>query len=348
MDEIQLLHDIVSIPSVTGREQELASFLLDFFSDVGINSWIDKAGNVVGEIGRGHPSMVLLGHLDTVPGYIPVRIENGRLYARGAVDAKGPLAAMISAAIRGMSRDDFPHLLIIGAVEEEGSSKGAKHVVSYLDEPDYVIVGEPSGWNKITIGYRGSWVLTYQATTEIEHSANGTENALEIMVTFLHQARQLIFEFYQHDTLFESVTPSIIDFKTETDGLQLTVTSTVQLRIPPRVDTSQVIQKLQAIDEKIRIIEQSIIPPVMVPRSSSLARSFARVIRQHQEKPIFTKKLGTSDMCILAQHWSCPIVSYGPGNPSLSHTPRESIDLSEYQNGIEVLYQVLKTLATNY
>ena len=66
----------------------------------GLRAHIDAAGNAVGEIGTEGPLVVLLGHMDTAPGHVPVRREGDLLYGRGAVDAKGPLAAFICAAAR--------------------------------------------------------------------------------------------------------------------------------------------------------------------------------------------------------------------------------------------------------
>ena len=59
---------------------------------------IDNVGNVIATKGSGRPIMLLCGHMDTVPGRIPVRIENGYLYGRGASDAKSSLIAMLLAA----------------------------------------------------------------------------------------------------------------------------------------------------------------------------------------------------------------------------------------------------------
>ena len=77
----------------------LADYLAVAMADLGFQAHIDGVGNVIGVLERGPgPTLMLLGHLDTVPGQLPVRSEHGRLYGRGAVDAKGPLAAMICAA----------------------------------------------------------------------------------------------------------------------------------------------------------------------------------------------------------------------------------------------------------
>ncbi|MBV9788770.1 MAG: M20/M25/M40 family metallo-hydrolase, partial [Chloroflexi bacterium] len=97
---IALLHDLVAIPSVSGDERAAVEYLVAQMAALGFTATIDGAGNAVGAIGEGRPETVLLGHIDTVPGVIPVRQEAGRLFGRGAVDAKGSLAAFVIAAAR--------------------------------------------------------------------------------------------------------------------------------------------------------------------------------------------------------------------------------------------------------
>ena len=67
-------------------------------TNMGFEVGKDAIGNVIGVAGVGQPVILLCGHMDTVAGHLPLRIEEGKIYARGAVDAKGPLAAMIMAA----------------------------------------------------------------------------------------------------------------------------------------------------------------------------------------------------------------------------------------------------------
>ncbi|NIU62369.1 MAG: M20/M25/M40 family metallo-hydrolase, partial [Pseudomonas stutzeri] len=62
-------------------------------------------------------------------------------------------------------------------------------------------------------------------------------------------------------------------------------------------------------------------------------------------KPRFKLKTGTSDMNVVGPAWGCPIVAYGPGDSALDHTPREHIEIEEYQRGIEVLARALEALA---
>ena len=95
---VDLLTRMVKIYSPSGSEGEISKFLAAEMEKLGFRVHRDEVGNVIGEIGEGSPVVLLCGHMDTVEGEIPVRVEDGQLYGRGSVDAKGPLAAMIVAA----------------------------------------------------------------------------------------------------------------------------------------------------------------------------------------------------------------------------------------------------------
>ena len=137
----ELLEAVVRIPSVTPEEEEAAERLVDFFEAHDREVWIDEIGNVRAPADDG---VLLTSHIDTVPGDIPVRIEENddgeeELWGRGSVDAKGPLCSMAVAAVRtGAS--------FIGVVGEEVDSRGSRYVIEDREaEPDAVINGEPSG-----------------------------------------------------------------------------------------------------------------------------------------------------------------------------------------------------------
>src|SRR5437016_9437989 len=115
-DDIELLRGLVEIPSVSRREGDAVEWLVARMAERGFRASVDDAGNAVGEIGDGPVHVVLLGHVDTVPGDIPVRIENDELVGRGAVDAKGPLAAFVAAATTPVNG---VRVTVVGAVEEE-------------------------------------------------------------------------------------------------------------------------------------------------------------------------------------------------------------------------------------
>src|SRR5215475_10184461 len=98
MSEFETLVGLVAQYSPSGCEGGAVEWLVAQMKLLGYNgAFIDEAGNAVGVMGRGPKQVILLGHIDTVPGEIPIHIENGILSGRGAVDAKGPLACFVDA-----------------------------------------------------------------------------------------------------------------------------------------------------------------------------------------------------------------------------------------------------------
>ena len=101
---IRLVEGLVAIRSHSREEAEASAWLVSQMRRAGYDrAFVDEAGNAVGELGPPDAArtLVLLGHIDTVPGNIPVRIESTPdgdvLYGRGSVDAKGPLATFVAA-----------------------------------------------------------------------------------------------------------------------------------------------------------------------------------------------------------------------------------------------------------
>ena len=100
---VALIRGLVAIPSWSRQEARASAWLVEQMRANGYErAFVDEAGNAVGELGdpSAARTIVLLGHIDTVPGHIPVRIEPSAegdvLFGRGSVDAKGPLATLVA------------------------------------------------------------------------------------------------------------------------------------------------------------------------------------------------------------------------------------------------------------
>ena len=87
---VRLLTNLLGIYSPSGKEEDIGNFLADEMTKLGLQVGKDNVGNVIGNIGEGTPVILLCGHMDTVAGHVPLRVEEGKIFARGAVDAKGP------------------------------------------------------------------------------------------------------------------------------------------------------------------------------------------------------------------------------------------------------------------
>ena len=71
--EIMLLREMLEIYSPSGDEEEISSYLVVKFRALGFRAHQDSVGNVIGSLGSGETEIVLLGHMDTVGGFLPVR-----------------------------------------------------------------------------------------------------------------------------------------------------------------------------------------------------------------------------------------------------------------------------------
>ena len=334
-DARQLLIDLVSIPSLSGDEAEAAERLASFFEAHDREVWIDAVGNVRAPA---DDSVLLTSHIDTVPGDVPVRVEDGTLWGRGSVDAKGPLAAMAVAAVRtGVS--------FVGVVGEETDSRGARHLVTDRDEPDVVVNGEPSGWDALTLGYRGFLAGTYVATSESGHSSRPEPNAIQDAIAWWSKVEDA-FETDEWTNVFEQVTTKPVGFDggISDDGLSVEATMDVQLRIPPDRTIDEVREIADGLLESGTVHWKEPIPPVMESPRTAVARAFRAAIRRAGGDPRLLRKTGTSDMNLYAAAWECPMATYGPGDSSLDHTPEEHLELDEFDKSAAVLSDVAASL----
>jgi [amino group carrier protein]-lysine/ornithine hydrolase len=338
--EITLLRRMVEIPSVTGDEAELAGFLAATMSANGFRARVDEVGNVVGEIGDpAGPLIMLLGHIDTVAGTPPVRMDGERLYGRGAVDAKGPFATMICAAARAAGVAGA-RLVLVGAVDEEGGSRGAVHLLDRY-EPDAVVIGEPSGVDCVVLGYKGVFRFDYEVTRPLTHSSSAEEKATEVAAAFWQELRARLADRYPDGPLFDRAIPTLIAFEGDLERARLCVSC----RTPVDFDIVALRAELREMagDAQITIIERT--AAVRSPRTDPVARALAAAIRRRGATPVTKLKLGTSDMNVVSQRWTAPMATYGPGDSRLDHTPDEHIDLRDYRTAIGVLAEALPEIA---
>lgn len=339
-----LLERLVSIPSPSGQEAEAAAFLADWLAGHGFEASVDESGSPVGVRGQGPRQIVLLGHIDTVPGQIPVRREGRRLYGRGTVDAKGPLAAFAVAAARVRVPPGCT-LVIVGATEEEApSSRGARAALRRW-RPAACLVGEPSNWDRVTLGYKGRLNLTWRWRGPLAHSASPVptpaERALQAWRAIESWTAQVN---HGRERTFDRLDATLMSLNTRTRGYQGQATLRAVFRLPPDLAPAWVETALRA-----RLTTGSVecnghTPAYVAAKNTSVARALLAAIRQQGGRPRFVYKSGTSDMNLAGPAWGCPIAAYGPGDSRLDHTPEEHLDLNEYLRAIRVLEGALARL----
>jgi LysW-gamma-L-lysine carboxypeptidase len=341
--DIDLLHGLVAIQSLSGGEANAVAYLCDEMRKRGLAAGPDAAGSAVGTIGNGDRTVVLLGHIDTVPGDIPVRIEDGVLHGRGSVDAKGPLATFVAAAGRAAERLNVT-IKVVGAVGEESiGSPGAVEVAKWA-APDFCIIGEPSGWDAVCLGYRGTFSFTYRLREGARHYAGPGESVSEQAVGFWNALNAEIDARNGDATGFNAIGPTLRGMWTQSDGLYDIAELSIGIRTPPGIDLDEFTAKVDELANPAELIVHGLQEGYSDHKRSPIVPPFLRSIRAEGGNPRFTRKLGTSDMTVVGPVWKCPIVAYGPGDASLDHTPEERIVLSEYLSAVRVLTEVLVSL----
>ncbi len=339
METRDLLKRMVEIYSPSGDESELVDFLGPEMGELGYSTTRDGAGNLIGRTGHGDVTVLLVGHLDTVEGEIPVRVEDGVLYGRGSVDAKAPLASFIGAGSE-LAGSESLELIVAGVVEEETSSKGAYALVDEV-EPNYVVVGEPSRWNGLTLGYRGSTRITYSLTVPKTHRGEGSALPAEEAVKFYEGLNDLVED---DSTGFNSTDVRLTDFNTEDRPFEDETEMKLDVRTSPGFDYEELDGFIEKRAGKASVKRTRGIPPVRSSKRNKLVSAFLSGIRDQGGEPKFKLKTGTADMNIFAEHWDVPIAAYGPGDSSLDHTPEEHLELGELDCAEEVLIEALRVL----
>lgn len=348
MDDIAFLVKLLSIPSPSGQEEAIANHLEGQMTARGFRAHRDDAGNVVGSIGspQAKREIVLLGHMDTVPGHIPPRETEGKLYGRGAVDAKGPLAAFVLATAQAAPRLNGTRVTVIGAVEEESHGRGARHLARTRPAPDCVIIGEPSHWQGVTLGYKGILSFNYRLQQPGGHSAGQHPGPAETAVALWNTLEE---HASQHNAgrsgRFDTLDPALQEFCTFSDGLSNGVTMNVSIRLPPGHLASDLQKKVKKWCNGATVKFNPSDPPIQSEKNTPLVRAMLRAIRAEGGQPRFKLKTGTSDMNIVGPAWDCPIVAYGPGDSSLDHTPDEHIEIDEFRRAVDILARALETMA---
>lgn len=361
---VELLRNMLEIYSPSGKEEELASFLIAEFKDLGFDKvWRDGVGNLYGKIGVGKPRVLLCGHMDTVPGRVPVKIEDGRLYGRGAVDAKSSLAAMILAAsdLRPCISNLGGEVIVASVVDEEGKARGIRNLIREGLKVDYAIFGEPSGVENITFAYKGRLLLKIKCATASGHVgaqhvlSNAIEKSFELWAVFKSACEQ---QYKSPLGVFYSFTPTLIDIRSfrTMGGIPDICALKIDLRLPPTIKCEKAVrivkeiiegfrkenlQPLTAID--LKIIDR--VEPYVAKKDSLVIKSLGEsILEETGKKARLIRKTGTGDMNIFGTNFNIPVATYGPGDSHLSHAPNEYIEISDYLKSVEIYKKAVEKI----
>jgi acetylornithine deacetylase len=191
MEIIALTRQLIDIESITGNEGPVGHFLAQELRRLGYSvqrmvAEGERANVYATAPQQPNPAIVFSTHMDTVPPFIPSSEDNGRIYGRGSCDAKGIIAAQISAAER--LRQEGIHVGLLFLVGEERDSVGAKFANQQTNACKFLIDGEPTE-NKVAVASKGALRVELTATGRMAHSAYPElgESAIDKLVEALHR-----------------------------------------------------------------------------------------------------------------------------------------------------------------
>ena len=356
--KLDLILRTISEYSPSGNESGVAKILFDYLNKRKLFPRIDTVGNVICEFGSGEKSLLLCGHMDTVPGNLKVKMENGRIFGRGACDAKGPLLSLLFAFenLAAQSVEEFDGKVIFaGVTDEEQSSAGLSELIRNGVRADYALFGEPGGLSRITVGYRGHVTLHLTIVTpEIHASAPKlVTNSAELLYEIYSSLKQVLDA--QNNESLDRISISLTEIRSGTahNVIPGKTTATIDIRVPIGSRTAQVKESVRKLiddfeskteDAEIFVSYDEPTEPYRVSLNSPLVRALSRSILKSGSKPQFITKSGTGDMNTYAQVFGVDTVTYGPGEAKLSHTSEENVSIQEILGCADVLSKTVNEL----
>ncbi len=341
LEASKLLVALLRAHSPPGREEEALRTLEEWCASRGLDAWRDRAGNLHCSPPRaGRPVLMLVPHIDVIDDPLPVKVEGGVIYGRGAVDAKGPLASM-AAAVAALSRaDPESQVELVAVVGEEADSRGARALASA--RLPHVVVGEPTNADTIVIGYYGSAKAEVVCRSQVSHTARPlAEPATHALVGLLARllsspppgARVTVVELEATPPTRSQTPPS--------------ARAALDVRVAPGFDPRGVVRSLLGLagGSSCEVGVSEVTPPVRVRPSDPAPRSLQRALLTRGIKPRLAVKPGTSDMNLLAGS-AASIAAYGPGDPKLAHTRSERVEVSQLGLAAAVYAEAYRQLAS--
>jgi succinyl-diaminopimelate desuccinylase len=372
-----LVEDLVCIPSVNPEmagtgEAEVAQFIADLFEQNGIDASLievlEGRPNVIATLpgADGTPTLLFEAHLDTVslpPSGLEVRVNDGRLYGRGACDTKGSAAAMIVAMFR-LSRSDGPRPTVVfaGVIDEETVMTGSRSLLDQVPRVDAAVVGEPTSLRPVR-AHNGLARFRVTAKGASAHTsvAHLGKNAVLALSAFIARAAETVIarcaEREHPLTGRALLTPAIISGGTAPNLVPDCAEVVFDRRIAPG---ESVDGALAAIDEVIAWCAESghellreepfvDLPPVEVASNEPII-----AVTESAVEAVVGRRLTATgvpygtDASNLTGRGSIPSVVVGPGSIDQAHTDDEWVSLDEVEQAVEVYVGIARSFAASF
>lgn len=363
---ISFVRDLVRIPSPSGEEGAVAQRLLEEMKALAFDAvWQDPVGNVIGRVGSGEPPVLIFnGHMDTVGIGDPEawtrppfsgEVVDGKLYGRGTVDMKGPLAAMVyGAALFRRHRTVPGTLYVVGVVQEEPHEGRAMEALLRENDlrPDYVLLGEPSSL-QVKRGHRGRVELRVVTRGRSCHASNPAagENALYAAARIIFGI-ELLASQLPHDDVLGPGTVAVTHlecFAASRNAIPDRVELVIDRRLTLGETEVKALAEIRSIVQKEEIPAEVYVPEFeeatytgyrlkgreyypawLLPEDHPFLR---RVVRAVETVLGMRPAVGTwafsTDGAYTMGEAGIPTLGFGPGRETLAHTADEHIAIEE-------------------
>jgi [amino group carrier protein]-lysine/ornithine hydrolase len=342
VDEATVLLRLLRRYSPSGAEGPAVAEFVRIARTLGYAARVDGAGNGIARRGHGSPRILYLGHIDTVAGRRPARRARGRVYGRGAVDAKGPLAAALVAGATFSGPGTFE---VAAAVGEEADSPGARYL-THRPAPTAVIAGEPSRWDGITVGYKGDLRVAARFRGRRTHYSSPHPTIADVALRWVEAVRALP-PMAPGPSPFRSVSVKVVGITTGGDDDEWAEV-TIDVRLPPGRTTGELLRAFPAEPGRPHVRPLIRIEPIEVDRTNPVVRALEMAVRAEGGRPTLWRKSGTSDLNLVAPAWQVAGAAYGPGDPHLDHTSHEWVAERELARAARVLRAAISHLSQEF
>ncbi len=345
-DTLELLKDLVRIPSFSRREEKTAQLLFDFLSHR--NCMVLRHFNNI-YLRNQHfkperPTIILNSHHDTVQPnkdwskdpFNPI-IVNNRLYGLGTNDAGASLVSLLSAFLHFYDREDMPYnMVFLASAEEEVSGRdGVASVLPLLDNIAFGIVGEPTAL-KMAVAEKGLMVIDCHARGKSGHAARDEgENAIYKALDDIERIRKFRFPRISEWLGEVKMTATMIHAGTQHNVVPDQCSFVLDIRSTDQYRNEEILEALKEnlkSEFKARSVRL---------QSSSIERRHILVEVAGELGIPLTGSSTLSDQALMP----FPTVKIGPGDSARSHAADEYILVDEIEAGISLYIQLLKALA---
>lgn len=343
-EAVDLLKELISVPSMSRNENKAADKIADFIEKKSLSA--SRAGCNVFSVAPNYdetkPTLLLDAHIDTVKPaegwkrdpFSPV-VENGCLYGLGANDDGGSLVALLETFI-SLCSCQLPYNLVFSAsAEEEVSGKGGIELaLPHFPPITAGIIGEPTGLQP-AVAEKGLMVIDFMSEGKAGHAARGEGvNAIYKAVKDIEKIRNL--RFHRHSALLgdSRATVTIINAGTQHNVIPAECVFTVDVRSNEMYSNEELFSEIcSAVESRGKARSFRL-------NSSRISENHPLVKRAVEmgKTPFGSPTL--SNQALL----SFPTVKIGPGDSRRSHTADEYIKISEISDAIDFYTEYLKGL----